>query len=257
MSFMIPGFNRGPLRQRLEAGAPACPEPGRRAALFVTTLLIRSNNGFFWLTASKYTVFLEIVMKNLDCRGLACPGPVIQVKRTLEETPQGTSFSIDLDSDASRDNIRRFADSRGAGVSVQEKADGSTRLVITVPLDTETRRHGDAEIKSPVIFIAAETIGGGDEKLGRILMEGFINTLLEQDQIPDRILFMNAGVKFAVEGSVVLDTLRKLTDRGCEILVCGTCLEFFSLKDKLSVGTISNMFDIQRALLEAGSVIKV
>ena len=196
-------------------------------------------------------------MKNLDCRGLACPGPVIQVKKTLEETPHGASFSIDLDSEVSRDNVRRFAESRGAEVSVQEEAEGSTRLVITVPLDTETRRLGDTEIKHPVIFIAGETVGSGDDKLGRILMEGFINTLLEQDRIPDRILFMNAGVKFTIQASVVLDTLKKLTDRGCEILVCGTCLEFFSLTDKLSVGTVSNMFDIQGALLEADSVIKI
>ena len=220
-------------------------------------------------------------MKNLDCRGLACPGPVIQVKKTLEETPHGASFSIDLDSEVSRDNVRRFAESRGAGVSVQEGAGGSTRLVITVPLDTETRgsayanahrpaspfakatedkaadKRGDTEKKPPVVFIASETIGEGDDKLGRILMEGFINTLPEQDRIPDKILFMNAGVKFTLQSSAVSGTLKKLTDRGCEILVCGTCLEFFSLTDKLSVGTVSNMFDIQGALLEADSVIKI
>ncbi len=195
-------------------------------------------------------------MKNLDCRGLACPGPVIQVKKTLEETPHGASFSIDLDSEVSRDNVRRFAESRGAEVSVQEGADGSTRLTIKTPLDAETRGRGDAGKRPPVVFIASETIGEGDDKLGRILMEGFINTLLEQDRIPDRILFMNAGVKFTIQASAVSDTLKKLTDRGCKILVCGTCLEFFSLTDKLSVGTVSNMFDIQGALLEATSVVR-
>ena len=196
-------------------------------------------------------------MKNLDCRGLACPGPVIQVKKTLEEASPGTSFSIDLDSEASRDNVRRFAESRGADIRIEERAEGIIRLTIKAPLDAETRRHGDAEKKNPVVLIAAETIGEGDEKLGRILMEGFINTLLEQDRMPDRILFMNSGVKFTVQGSAVLETLGKMTDRGCEILVCGTCLKFFSLMDKLSVGTVSNMFDIQGALLEAESVITI
>ena len=196
-------------------------------------------------------------MKNLDCRGLACPGPVIQVKKTLEEASPGTSFSIDLDSEASRDNVRRFAESRGADIRIEERAEGIIRLTIKAPLDAETRRHGDAEKKNPVVLIAAETIGEGDEKLGRILMEGFINTLLEQDRMPDRILFMNSGVKFTVQGSAVLETLGKMTDRGCEILVCGTCLKFFSLMDKLSVGTVSNMFDIQGALLEADSVITI
>jgi selenium metabolism protein YedF len=198
-------------------------------------------------------------MKNLDCRGLACPGPVIQVKKTLEETIPGTSFSIDLDSEASRDNVRRFAEGRGADVQIEEGTEGIIRLVITAPgpTDTEKLRHGDTVIKPPVVFITSETIGEGDEKLGRILMEGFINTLPEQYRIPDRILFMNGGVKLAVQGSAVLGALKKLTDRGCEILVCGTCLEFFSMTDKLSVGTVSNMFDIQRALIEADSVVRV
>jgi len=201
-------------------------------------------------------------MKNLDCRGLACPGPVIQVKKTLEETPPGTSFSIDLDSEASRDNVRRFAESRGAGVTVQEEADDSTRLVITVSPDAETRLskgYGAAGTgkRPPVIFITGNMVGSGDEKLGHILMEGFINALPEQDRIPDKILFMNAGVKLTVQGASVLGALRKLTDRGCEILVCGTCLEYFSLTDKLSVGTVSNMFAIQSALLEADSVVRV
>jgi selenium metabolism protein YedF len=196
-------------------------------------------------------------MKNLDCRGLACPGPVIQVKKTLDETPHGASFSIDLDSEASMDNVRRFAESRGAGVSVQEGAEGAVRLVITAPAAPETGKRGNGETgnRPPVVFIAAETIGEGDDKLGRILMEGFINTLPEQDRAPERILFMNAGVKFTIQGSTVLDSLKKMIDRGCEILVCGTCLDFFSLTDKLSVGTVSNMFDIQGALLEATSVI--
>ena len=197
-------------------------------------------------------------MKTIDCTGLACPGPVIQVKKALEETPPGVSFSIDLDSEASRDNVRRFAENRGAGVRIEESDGGAIRLVITAPVPTDpgTQGHGNAEIQLPVIFITSETIGEGDDKLGRILMEGFINTLLDQDPIPDRILFMNAGVKFAVQGSPVLNTLGKIIDRGCEILVCGTCLEFFSLSDKLSVGTVSNMFDIQGALLEAASVIR-
>ncbi|MDT8365201.1 MAG: sulfurtransferase-like selenium metabolism protein YedF [bacterium] len=205
-------------------------------------------------------------MKSIDCRNLACPGPVIQVKKTLEETPPGVSFSVDVSSESSRDNVRRFAESRGAGVRIEEGDGGAIRLVITVPVPTDPGtpldrlRAGnqiqDAVRKPPVIFITGETLGQGDEKLGRILMEGFINTLLDQDRIPDRILFMNAGVKFAVQGSAVLKALGKMIDRGCEIFVCGTCLEFFSLSDKVSVGTVSNMFDIQGALLEAASVIR-
>lgn len=194
-------------------------------------------------------------MKNLDCKGLACPGPVIQVKKALEEIPQGGSFSVELDSEASRDNVRRFAESRGAAVRIEEGDEGAIRLIITAPGEERIQESGSMKTKPPAIFISAQTIGKGDEKLGRILMEGFINTLPDQERIPDRIILMNAGVKLAVEGSVVLENLKKLTDSGCEIMVCGTCLDFFGVMDKLAVGSVSNMYDIQGAMLEAGSLI--
>lgn len=194
-------------------------------------------------------------MENLDCRGLACPGPVIQVKKVLEKTSPGGSFSIQLDSEASRDNVRRFAESKGALVHIEERKGNNIHLTISKPSDAQTPRHGDAEKKPPVVFIASDTLGKGDDKLGQILMEGFITTLLEQDQVPDRILFLNTGVKLAVEGSTVAATLEKLTDRGCEVLVCGTCLDFLGLMDQLVVGSVSNMYDIQGAMLTASSVI--
>lgn len=208
-------------------------------------------------------------MKHLDCTGLTCPGPVIQVKKTLEQTPGGVSFSVDVASEASLDNVRRFAQSRGAAVRWEKTAEGSYRLVITAPsardtdtqadggADRDTPREGIASGRPPVILITGDTVGKGDDKLGSILMEGFINTLLEQEGAPDRILLMNAGVNLAVEGSAVISSLEALVDRGCEILVCGTCLDFFSLKDRLLVGTVSNMFEIQRALLEADRAVKI
>jgi selenium metabolism protein YedF len=181
--------------------------------------------------------------------------------------PPGGSFIVRLDSEASRDNVLRFAGSRGAEVEVSETGGGDIQVIITAPAasDTETPfdklraggRIGQKGKKPPVVLITSDTIGNGDDKLGRILMEGFINTLPDQDSVPDRILLLNTGVKLAVEGSEVLDTLAEMADRGCEINACGTCLEFFSLKEKLAVGTVSNMFDIQKTLLETDTVIKI
>jgi selenium metabolism protein YedF len=195
---------------------------------------------------------LELLMKTIDCRGLACPGPVIQVKKTMEELSPGLSFAIDVDSVASRDNVSRFAQGKGAQVLVDETESGTYRLTITLnESTTAARTHPE-----PVVFLTSDTLGDGDDKLGRILMEGFLDTLQEQETIPDKVLLMNAGVKLAVEGSPTVESIKLLTDRGCEILVCGTCLDFFSLKDKLAVGVVSNMYDIQAVLLTASSVIR-
>lgn len=191
-------------------------------------------------------------MDVIDCRGLACPGPVIQAKKTLENLSTGSSFVMDVDSEASRENVTRFARTRGASVSVTETDEGVFRLTVRKNASSET----GAASPSSVVFVTSDVLGAGDDKLGGILMEGFINTLLDQDIVPDKIIFMNSGVRMAAKGSPVIEALKTLTNRGCEILSCGTCLEYFSLKNELAVGAASNMFDIQNALLNATSVIR-
>ena len=75
--------------------------------------------------------------------------------------------------------------------------------------------------------------------------------------LPERIFFLNSGVKLAVEGSPVLDDLRALSERGVTILACGTCLEFYGLKEKLAVGEITNMYAIAEALMGAGKAVRL
>ncbi|NOY86071.1 MAG: sulfurtransferase-like selenium metabolism protein YedF [Deltaproteobacteria bacterium] len=191
-------------------------------------------------------------MKTIDCRGLACPGPVIQAKKTMEGMGTGTTFAIEVDSEAGRENVLRFARGKGASVSVENLEGNAFRL--TIKPGKQSLSMGIRS--SAAVFITSDRLGRGDDKLGTILMEGFVSTLVEQDTTPDVILMMNSGVRLAIEGSPVLDSMRVLADRGCEILVCGTCLDFFSLKEKLAAGAVSNMFEIQAALLHASTVIR-
>jgi selenium metabolism protein YedF len=73
---------------------------------------------------------------------------------------------------------------------------------------------------------------------------------------PSRLILINSGVRLATEGSEVLETLRALSQKGIEILSCGTCLDFYGLKQKLKVGVVSNMYDIAQSLLEADRLIR-
>jgi hypothetical protein len=57
------------------------------------------------------------------------------------------------------------------------------------------------------------------------------------------------------EKSGVLKALRVLQDQGVEILVCGTCLDFFELTSVLKVGKISNMYDIMSTVNGAAKVV--
>jgi len=87
-------------------------------------------------------------------------------------------------------------------------------------------------------------------------MRSFMKTLLDLKPIPSRLIFINSGVRLTTEGSEVLESLKALSEKGVEILSCGTCLDFYHLKEMLKVGVVSNMFDIAQSLMEADRLIR-
>jgi selenium metabolism protein YedF len=95
---------------------------------------------------------------------------------------------------------------------------------------------------SPKVFlIQSETLGSGDDQLGKLLMSNFLRLQGEGKEKPTSLVFWNGGVRLACEGSPVLDYLKKLEGQGVEILACTTCLEYFDLADKLKVGKPTTM----------------
>jgi len=190
-------------------------------------------------------------MKTIDCSGMVCPLPVIETKKALEEGLVD-NLAVIVDNLTSRENVMRFLQSKGFSVSAMEENE-KHRI-------EATRGQSDEEVirieKKLLVFIDGETVGRGSEELGKILMRSFLITLKELNPIPWRIIFMNSGVKLAVEGSPYLEPLNDLTTIGAEILCCGTCLDYYRLKEKLKVGRISNMFEISSSFLEATNVMK-
>jgi len=196
--------------------------------------------------------------KTIDCRGLACPEPVIRTRKTLDET--GSSFVVLVDSDASMENVSRFAENRGAGVSVEKKGD---EFHLTIEPGQSAPAAEDPPIVCPtgtgrdlVVYVSSEFMGSGDDGLGAVLMAAFLDTLSQFKEEISHVIFLNAGARLAVEGSPVLDQIRQLEQVGVEVLVCGTCLNHFGIKDKLAAGSVSNMYAIIETLSNARRIIR-
>lgn len=198
----------------------------------------------------------------VDCRGLACPQPVIEAKKALE-SGQGKTIIIAVDNEAARENVSRFAANAGRAVDV-EKKEGCYYLTITrssgeVPAEGTVAKDvfqcGAAA--GIVYFITTSGIGQGPPDLGETLMKSFMVTLTDHQPPPAALLFLNSGVHLAVEGSPVLGQLQKLSGAGTEILVCGSCLNYYKLKEKLAVGVVSNMYEINSHLAGPGKVVTV
>ncbi|MDN5345408.1 MAG: hypothetical protein PWQ18_1522 [Clostridia bacterium] len=187
----------------------------------------------------------------VDARGLACPQPVIQTKRALETLgPDGELVAI-VDNEVARDNVLKLARSLECATSVQEQGNEYYIHIRKEGLPaTQLNVH-----QGQVLLVAAATLGRGAEELGSILMRSFFYSLSESEVLPRRILFLNSGVQLCCQGSPVLESLLALEQKGVEVLVCGTCLDYYHLKEKLCAGSVTNMYTIIEHLMAAEKVI--
>jgi len=108
---------------------------------------------------------------------------------------------------------------------------------------------------SYTIVINSEYLGKGPEDLGAQLMGSFLRKACVLERKPDQIIFYNTGVRLLAEGSAVIDALEELSRAGVDLVACGTCIQYFDLKEKLVVGRISNMMEIASTLMASGQVI--
>ncbi len=189
----------------------------------------------------------------IDARGLACPQPVILTKKALDENDEVVVLVNDK---VARENVRRLATTMGAAVE-EEQHGTEIRLRITKDGSCSLAQDIIAGQGPVVTVITSDTMGSPDTVLGGVLMKSFLNTLTQTTPAPDVMILYNAGVKLAVQGSEVLDDLQALTSAGVRILVCGTCLNFFELKDLLAIGQVSNMYDIAQTMLTAGRIVQI
>jgi selenium metabolism protein YedF len=206
----------------------------------------------------------------IDARGLTCPQPVILTKKALEHQNE---LKVQVDNIAAVENVKRLAKSQGCQVTVEEGKDRTWTLSLIreigaggtggntespdIVCDVVEKVAGGDSISGPsVLLITSNAMGQGDDELGHLLFRGFFHTLLELDKLPDKIIFYNSGVKLTVKDSDVLEDITQLAQAGVEILVCGTCVNFFNLMDQIAVGMISNMYDIAGAMTSAGRLIR-
>jgi selenium metabolism protein YedF len=194
----------------------------------------------------------------VDCRGLACPQPVIDTKAALEGA--AGPLLVVVDNEGSATNVTRFAEGRGARVSAERREDGihlaidpgrTAPATEDAPVVCEAEEPGGA-----VVYVSSQGMGSGDDELGATLMEAFLDTLSQFKGRFTHAVFVNAGAKLAVTESPVLEQLRQIEQTGVRVLVCGTCLRHFGIEDRLAVGTVSNMYEIIETLSAAKRVVR-
>lgn len=208
--------------------------------------------------------------KLVDAMGEACPIPVIKAKKELDAAAAGDRIEVHVDNEIAVQNLTRLAKSRRCGIESETVGEKYFVVRITVTEDAAGAGNTDAAADNAdfaaeiadcgcrtaqknhtVAVIRSATMGTGNDELGKVLMKGFLYALSQLDELPEKVLFYNGGVTLTTEGSDSLDDLKAMAEQGVEIYSCGTCLDYYGLKEKLKVGEVTNMYSIVEAMAGA------
>jgi len=204
------------------------------------------------------------MINELDCRGLGCPAPVLQLRNLLEkETP--AAIAVLVDNEAAWQNVSRFLEHHNFQLTTERQGDefrvvGTRKNGSSAPERTSSApvvKDLVCGVKKIMVLVTSVHMGHGDDGLGDMLMFNFIKTLKEMSPDLWRVVFVNSGVTFTAEGSEVVPILKELAGEGVQILACGACLAYFHLLDKQQVGDVSNMLEIVTSMKLADSVITI
>ena len=179
-----------------------------------------------------------------NAKGMACPLPVIETKKLLEEyevvettvdnliATQKMNYDIDTKKISDEEYI----------VTISDKGIKEVKVINTLD-------------DSYVVVINKSIMGHGSEELGKKLMKSFIYTLTEQEILPKKIIFYNEGALLVDKTrSHVLKELQELEENGVEIMCCGACIDYY--KVELAVGNSSNMYFIVEDMRTANRVVR-
>lgn len=199
--------------------------------------------------------------KIVNAIGDQCPVPVIKSIKALDEMKEPGILEVHIDNEIAVENLLKMAEGKGFSAKSEKKEE--KHYVVEIEVNREgAGKEQEAQPRSSstggptVVAIGSNKIGEGAEELSTLLMKGFIYTLSQYEKLPDTVIFYNGGAKIPTEGSVSIEDLKFMESKGVEIMTCGTCLDFYGLKEKLLVGTISNMYNIVEKLMQAGKVIR-
>jgi selenium metabolism protein YedF len=181
-------------------------------------------------------------MKEIDAKGLACPKPVVLAKKAISSNQE---VLVIVDNQTAASNLTKLGKKMGAEVSVVEESETEFKVMFKKSKSSESKKAGsESENNGAKIYlISSDTMGDGERELGQILIKGFISTIKELNPLPKRIIFLNSGVKLATTEDIIF-YLKELEEQGVEILLCGTCVDYYELQEEVEVGEISNMFEI-------------
>lgn len=190
-----------------------------------------------------------------------CPIPVIKTKKAMQDITGPETIEVLVDNEIAVQNVSKMAAAQGGEVTSEKSGEKEYKVTIKMQGRLEAASEAEEAVCAPdvrsntIVVISSDRMGSGNDALGKVLIKGFIFAVTQLDTLPNKMLFYNGGATLTTEGSDSLEDLKSLEAQGVEIMTCGTCLDYYNLKDKLAVGSVTNMYSIVEAMAEAQKII--
>ncbi len=98
-------------------------------------------------------------------------------------------------------------------------------------------------------------MGEGNPELGEKLLINFIEKVCNSIDI-DAILCVNSGAFLTTNSEKAIELFKRFEQKGTAISTCGTCLDFYSIREKLQVGNVGSMELLVNLMNQANKVIR-
>ena len=199
-------------------------------------------------------------MITVNAMGDNCPIPDIKTKKAIAALTGPETIEVLVDNEIAVQNVTKMASGSGGKVTSEKLGDAEFKVTIEMegaPAADEAEAVCVPDARdNTVVVVSSDRMGSGNDELGKVLIKGFIFAVTQLDTLPKTMLFYNGGATLTTEDSDSLEDLKSLEAQGVEIMTCGTCLDYYGLKDKLAVGTVTNMYSIVETMAKAGRIVR-
>lgn len=201
-------------------------------------------------------------MITVNAMGDNCPIPVIKTKKAMQALTGPETIEVLVDNEIAVQNVTKMASSSGGKVTSEKLGEKEYKVTIEMEGAPAAAAEEEGETCMPdrrnntVVVVSSDRMGTGNDDLGKVLIKGFIFAVTQLDTLPKTMLFYNGGATLTCEGSDSLEDLKSLEAQGVQIMTCGTCLDYYGLKEKLAVGTVTNMYSIVETIAGSSNIIR-
>ena len=178
---------------------------------------------------------------------------VVLAKKEIDAGEKDLTVAVD-NSDAV-EHLKQLASNSGVTART-EKSDEGWRVIFSQGAESDENIPSFVSRGGYTVIFGNDTVGSGDQILGNSLAKMMLYTFSEDDDAPECIIFINNGVKLAASEKLdVVRSLMALEQKGTQILIDGTSLNYYGLFDKVKQERVSNMYEIINRLKNSDRVI--